>query len=107
VLDRFAATQTWLAGAPGDHYSIQLATMSSAELQDLDRLVRQAAELLNPNELYVYSVKINGQQYYRAAYGDFPNVDAASRAIAELPATLRSRRPYERSVEAMRVQNQQ
>lgn len=81
--------------------------MSQAEVEDLERLLRQAAELVNPNELYVYGVRINGQQYYRAAYGDFPSADAAGRAIEDLPATLRSRRPYQRSVESMRAQNLQ
>jgi type II secretory pathway predicted ATPase ExeA/septal ring-binding cell division protein DamX len=107
ALDRFAATQAWLGAAPGDHYSIQLATMSEAETEDLERLLRQAAELLNPDELYVYGVKINGRQHYRAAYGDFPSADAAAKAIDDLPATLRSRRPYQRSVDAMRAQNLQ
>lgn len=106
-LDRFAATQRWLAAAPPDHYSIQLATISQGELADLERLLRQAAELVNPDELYVFGLKINGQQYYRAAYGDFPSADAAARAIDDLPATLRSRRPYQRSVESMRAQNLQ
>jgi septal ring-binding cell division protein DamX len=81
--------------------------MSLGELADLERLLRQAAELVNPNELYVYGVKINGQQYYRAAYGDFPSADTAAKAIDDLPTTLRSRRPYQRSVEAMRAQNLQ
>lgn len=107
AVDRFAATQAWLGNAPGDHYSIQLATMSEAETDDLERLLRQAAELLNPNELYVYGVKINGRQHYRAAYGDFPSADAAAKAIDDLPATLKSRRPYQRSVESMRAQNLQ
>jgi septal ring-binding cell division protein DamX len=107
ALDRFAATQAWLGAAPGDHYSIQLATMSEAETEDLERLLRQAAELLNPDELYVYGVRINGRQHYRAAYGDFPSADAAARAIDDLPATLKSRRPYQRSVDAMRAQNLQ
>jgi type II secretory pathway predicted ATPase ExeA/septal ring-binding cell division protein DamX len=105
--ERFVATQAWLASAPGSHYSIQLATMSQAEVADLERLLRQAAELVNPEELYVYGVKINGQQYYRAAYGQFPTAEAAGKAIEELPATMRSRRPYQRSVEAMRAQNLQ
>jgi septal ring-binding cell division protein DamX len=74
---------------------------------DLERLLRQAAELVNPDELYVYGVKINGQQYYRAAYGVFPTADAAAKAIEELPASLRSRRPYQRSVDSMRAQNLQ
>jgi septal ring-binding cell division protein DamX len=107
TVDRFNATQAWLDGAPGTDWSIQLATMSQSEVVDLERLLRQAAELVNPDELYVYGVKINGQQYYRAAYGVFPTADAAARAIEELPASLRSRRPYQRSVESMRAQNLQ
>jgi type II secretory pathway predicted ATPase ExeA/septal ring-binding cell division protein DamX len=107
AVERFNATQAWLAATPGNHFSIQLATMSMGELADLERLLRQAAELVNPNELYVYGVKINGQQYYRAAYGDFPTADGAAKAIEDLPTTLRSRRPYQRSVESMRAQNLQ
>ncbi len=104
--ERFVATQRWLATAPRDHYSIQLATMGPPELADLERLLRQSSELLNPNELFVYSQKIGGQQYYRVAYGDFPSAEAAAKAIETLPAALKPRRPYERSVEFMRAQNQ-
>jgi septal ring-binding cell division protein DamX len=55
----------------------------------------------------VYSVKIEGQQHYRVAYGSFPSASNALEAIKGLPPLLSAYEPYARSVERMRSQNRQ
>ena len=72
-----------------------------------DLLARIPARKLEIEDFYVYSVKIDDQQHYRVAYGLYPTVDAANKAIRELPATYRSFSPFQRSVERMRSQNRQ
>jgi len=105
--ERFDATQEWLRGTPGERYSIQLATVKAGELQQLESFLQKAAEAVPVAEIFVYSVKIDGQQHYRVAYGSFPGPSQAVQAIKSLPPLLAAYQPYARSVERMRSQNRQ
>jgi type II secretory pathway predicted ATPase ExeA/septal ring-binding cell division protein DamX len=105
--ERFEATQEWLGSAPGDRYAIQLATVNAGELPQLEDFLRKAAAVLPINDLMVYSVKIEGQQHYRVAYGSYPSALEAFEAIKSLPQPLATYQPYTRSVERMRSQNRQ
>jgi len=104
---RFDAAQAWLRDTPGDRYAIQLATVSEQELTQLEDFLRKAGTALPGDELFVYSVKIDGQQHYRVAYGSFPSMSEALDAIKGLPPLLAAYEPYPRSVERMRSQNRQ
>jgi MSHA biogenesis protein MshM len=105
--ERFEAAQEWLRGTPGERYSIQLATVNAGELQQLESFLEKAAEAIPLGELFVYSVKIDGQQHYRVAYGSFPGPAQATQAMKSLPPLLAAYQPYARSVERMRSQNRQ
>jgi hypothetical protein len=105
--ERFEATQAWLRDAPGDRYSIQLATVGAGQPQQLEDFLRRAADTVPVGELFVYSVKIDGQQHYRVAYGSFPGATGALEAMKGLPPLLAAYQPYPRSVERMRSQNRQ
>jgi len=107
AIKRFAATQEWLRTAPGDHYSIQLVTAHSSELAQLEDFLVRASGMVRVRDLFVYSVKINGQQYYRAAHGSYAGPAQALNAMRELPPPLIAAQPYTRSVERMRSQNRQ
>ena len=100
-------TQAWLSEAPGNNHSIQLFTVKSGELRRLEDFLLKASRLVAAEELHVYSVKIDGQQCYRAAYGQFSGPAEAQAAIKELPALFRAQNPYPRSIERMRSQNRQ
>ena len=104
---RFDAAQSWLRETPGDRYAIQLATVNGQELPQLEDFLRKAGSALPGDQLFVYSVKIDGQQHYRVAYGSFPSSTKAIEAIKELPPPLAAYEPYPRSVERMRSQNRQ
>ena len=104
---RFTATQEWLRSAPGDRYAIQLATVNSKELGQLEDFLLRASKMLPVGELFVYSVKIDGQQHYRVAYGSYATPDQALAAIKGLPPLISAYHPYYRSVERMRSQNRQ
>jgi len=105
--ERFEATQQWLRSTPGDRYAIQLATVNAAELPQLEDFLRKAAATLPVGDLFVYSVKIDGQQHYRVAYGSFPSAPKALDAIKGLPQLMTAHQPYARSVARMRSQNRQ
>jgi MSHA biogenesis protein MshM len=105
--ERFDATQEWLRSTPGERYSIQLATVSSGELAQLESFLEKASNTVPIAELFVYSVKIGGQQSYRVAYGSYPSAAHALDAMKTLSPLLAAHQPYARSVERMRSQNRQ
>jgi len=105
--ERFEATQAWLHSTPADWYAIQLATVNAGELPQLEDFLRKAAATLPVGELFVYSVKIDGQQHYRVAYGSYPSAARALDAMKGLPQVIAAYQPYARSVERMRSQNRQ
>jgi len=104
---RFAATQEWLRAAPGDYYSIQLLTADSSELAQLEEFLQRASRVVPATDLFVYSVKFDGRQHFRVAYGAYPNSVQVLSAMRELPPPLGTYRPYYRSIERMRSQNRQ
>jgi type II secretory pathway predicted ATPase ExeA len=107
VRERFKATQEWLRSAPDDRYAIQLVTVSSGELGKLEDFLLRASAMMPAAELFVYSVKIGGQQYYRVAYGSYENPEQALAAIQGLPPRFSAYHPYYRSIGRMRSQNRQ
>ena len=105
--ERFAATQEWLKTAPGDYYAIQLLTVKDSELARLESFLLRASKIATRGDIHVYSVKINGVQCYRAAYGLYSNLEDTRTAMLHLPPLLATQRPYYRSIERMRSQNRQ
>jgi septal ring-binding cell division protein DamX len=105
--ERFAATQQWLRAAPSGHYTIQLLTVSAAEISVMERFLRQSGDLVDVGDMRVYSVKLNGQQHYSVTYGLYPSLEETITAMGDLPSTFKARGPYHRSVTLMRRQNQE
>jgi len=105
VRQRFAATQEWLQATPGGGFAIQLVTVNAHQLAQLEDFLLKASRAIPADKLLVYSVKIGGEQYYRAAYGSYPTAGEALAAIDRLPAWVKERQPYYRTVERMRSQN--
>ncbi|MCL4800795.1 MAG: AAA family ATPase [Burkholderiales bacterium] len=104
---RFAATQEWLETAPPKHYAIELLTVSAANVDVLEDLLGQVARLLSIEQTHVYSVRLEGRQFYALAYGNYPSVADTITAMGQLPETFKARTPYPRSFRLMRTQNQQ
>jgi len=103
----FEATQAWLKSGPEDGYSIQLLTVKAEDIANMERFLTRASNQVPLEELHLYSVKINGGQYYRATYGYFPDRQKIAPAIKELPGVLAAQAPYVRSLARMRSQNRQ
>ena len=93
--------------APGDQVAIQVLTAKDSELARLEGFLLTASKMAAREDFRVYSVKIDGAQYYRVAYGLYANLEAARAAMRELPPLLAAQKPYYRSVERMRSQNRQ
>ena len=103
--DRFAATQSWLRTAPSGSWTIQVMTASDS--QTIDRFLHQAAQEVRLDDLYVYSVHIDGRQYYGVTYGNYASLEDTITAMGELPMSFKSRGPFHRSIVVMRRQNQE
>jgi type II secretory pathway predicted ATPase ExeA/septal ring-binding cell division protein DamX len=103
----FSATQAWLKSAPKDGYSLQLITVRASEIAKMEKFLQRAAKVVPVDELHLYSVKIDGVQHYRAAFGLYRDNRELSNAINDLPDALRSQNPYKRSIERMQSQNRQ
>ena len=82
-------------------------TAKAAELDRLEDFLSKAARQVPLQDLHVYSVKIDGVQCYRAAYGLYPTLAEVQAAMKALPPSLAAQKPYHRSVERMRSQNRQ
>jgi len=105
--DRFNATQLWLKSAPAGSYTIQLLTVRTEESEAIERFLEQARKLVPIEDVYVYSVKQDGRQYYAVTYGNYPNLEDTITAMGSLPSSFKSRGPFHRSIALMRRQNQE
>jgi len=103
----FDATQAWQKSSPEDGYSIQLLTVKGEDIAKMERFLTRASNQVPLAELHLYSVKINGTQYYRATYGYFPDRQKIAIAIKQLPGQWAPQEPYVRSLARMRSQNRQ
>lgn len=104
--DRYLATQSWLQSAPGSRQSIQLAIFTDRESGRMENFLRTLVGVLNPSEVYVYSVRVDGRQHYRVAYGSFASASEVQAALDALPPSLKAASPFQRSVGEMRRLNQ-
>jgi MSHA biogenesis protein MshM len=105
--ERFAATQQLLKAAPGARQAIQLVTVEAEDPERLENFLLRASKMVRKEDLLVYSVKFGGRQYYRVAYGNYPDTREALAAMNGLPSMLRAQGLYPRSFERMRSQNRQ
>jgi type II secretory pathway predicted ATPase ExeA len=103
--ERFAATQKWLKSAPGGTWTIQL--MTAGDSQAIERFLEEAAQAVQLEDMYLYSVKQNGRQYYGVTYGNYPTLEDTITAMGDLPTSFKSRGPFHRSIGVMRRQNQE
>lgn len=102
AIARVKATHDWLQTTPAERYSIQLLTATEGDVVWMENFLRKATELVNPDDLYLYSWKVSGRMNYRVTYGTYDSVQQSLSAIALLPAPLRTFKPYPETVAVMR-----
>jgi MSHA biogenesis protein MshM len=103
--DRFAATQRWLRTASSGSWTIQVMTASDS--QTIERFLQQAVQEVRLEDLYVYSVHVDGRQSYGVTYGNYPSLEDTITAMGDLPMSFKARGPFHRSIPVMRRQNQE
>jgi DamX protein len=87
--------EDWLLALPADAWLLQLAlaTTEDAARSMLDQLGRERGGY--------YRGQRDGRTVFLVMAGPWPSRDAAVAARADLPASLRDRGPFPRSVEAV------
>lgn len=104
---RFDETQAWLNATADKFQSIQMLTVTEDDASRLERFLHKVSALVPLEDLHVYSVKIDGRQHYRLAYGAYKDSAEAKTALTALPDGLKGQNPYIRSVARMKSQNRQ
>jgi type II secretory pathway predicted ATPase ExeA/septal ring-binding cell division protein DamX len=95
---RLEDSKAWLRETPGDRWFIQLISVEFARSQDAERFLARAERMIDAADLRVYRATIGGSDRLGVIYGDYPDLPAASRALAELPAELRSQGAFPRRI---------
>ena len=102
LAERIAATDEWLKKTPDTHYFIQLLNTDTASQRKVEYFVENAAKLLDPQQLRVYRSRLSGRDKLGVIYGDYSSREAANAALAALPESIRTSRPYLRPVSKLR-----
>jgi type II secretory pathway predicted ATPase ExeA/septal ring-binding cell division protein DamX len=96
---RLSATRRWL-NDPGGRYSIQL--MWSRDPDTLRTRIDDIAKMLERDKIFIYRIEKKRKTSMVVLYGSFDDRDAAERALAQLPQTLKVYRPYLRTLSDIR-----
>ena len=107
VRELFAATQRWLETAPQDNYSIQLFVAKHSDVAGLENFLLSAIKKAPKERFHIYSVKSDDVQWYRLAYGSYPNIEQARAAMDKLPREFLTGKPFHLTIGRMRSQNRQ
>lgn len=85
-----------IASAPASHYTLQL---SGASRSDTLKAFAQKNQLAN---YQVYETSRNGKVWYVLVYGSYPTVNDAKNAVNSLPADVKAKKPWVRTVQQVR-----
>ena len=92
---RFA---TWLPNTGRQRYFIQLLATDAGSGTDVENFLAVASKQLSPEDLRVYRSSLSGRDRVGVIYGDYPNRQAATIAMHNLPEAIRLAQPYPRQV---------
>lgn len=92
-----------LSSQAAGHYTVLLALAPRTAQRETTQKLRAAARRLPLDSLYLYpTADRRGVPHYGLSYGLFADRASAARALASLPAELRSDRPLLRSIGGIR-----
>ena len=100
--ERLAATTAWLASSPPQTYTIQL--LGARDEQQLNQHLRFIANIIEINHVFVYRTLVKGEPALTMTWGTFDSQSAASEAMAQLPARLKTYKPLLRTVQGIRTE---
>lgn len=100
--DRMAATAKWLAEAKSQTNTIQI--MGAKDDKQLNQHLKFLANIIDINSLFVYRTTAKGEPSLTVVWGSFENKRDASKAMAELPSSLKAYKPLQRTVQGIKAE---
>ena len=102
VAQRLAATERWLDAQSPATSSIQL--MGSNDQRQLRHHLGKIGHAIEMDQVFVYRTKVQGKPAWTVLYGSFPSRAEAAAALERLPESLKSYKPYLRTVQGIRAE---
>jgi type II secretory pathway predicted ATPase ExeA len=96
--ERLRETRAWLQATDGNRWFIQLVATNTSQLEYAQNFLTRADRLLQPERARLYVADLGKELRIGIIYGDFPNWQAANRAVEQLPPDLRTNSPFPRQV---------
>jgi septal ring-binding cell division protein DamX len=101
--ERIRKTRTRFTASPAETFTILLLVAPRQHADDFEQTLTQLARKLPIDELYVYPTTTReGVAHYGLTMGLYPSRQAASAALAALPAELRRAHPMLRTIGGIR-----
>ena len=100
---RLIATQQWLVPENDPVWTLQ--TLSTTSESDLRNHLTFLTKTIEINKIYVYRKKgaVDQKPVLSVLYGTYGNKAEAERVLAQLPAQLKSNKPWPRTVQSIRA----
>ena len=102
VANRMEATARWIDSGVQNTYSIQL--LVAADDQQLRNHLKALPKFIEANDIYMYRSATQGRPMVNVLWGSFADRKAAQDELALLPASLRTNRPYVRTISGIRAE---
>jgi len=83
-------------------YTIQILSANVDDGKFLERFFLNVAENFGLDDLYVYSVSIDGKPFFAVTLGGFVTLDSASTYLKSLPAFILRHEPYIKNITSFR-----
>jgi len=102
LINRLAATETWLAAAPANTHTIQL--VGSNDEKQVEAYLLRLRSLVDVDGIRVFRTKAGGKDSLTVIWGSFADAREAAVARDKLPAELRNAKPILRTVQGINAE---
>ncbi len=99
---RLLATANFLSNTDGSEFSVQL--LGGTDKQILRQQIIELSGLIDVNQIFAFRTLAKDKPYITILYGKFATLQSAQKAISELPAKLKSNRPYLRTTKGIKAE---
>ena len=99
---RLLATANFLSNTNGSEFSVQL--LGGTDKQILRQQIIELSGLIDINQIFAFRTLAKDKPYITILYGKFATLQSAQKAISELPAKLKSNRPYLRTTKGIKAE---
>jgi len=95
---RVEETKTWLDSVSGNRWFIQLLNTDADSAAQVERFLANLPKSVDAGQIRAYTAQSKGTGRLGVIYGEYASREAASRAVKELPPSLKAYGPYPRQV---------